>query len=1442
MGSLQNRENPNGSLHFSNHTMVYVDLKAAGLGSNVEIFQIGAHYAGNSFTRQLCPNGIFRENTAKPTELSKKDGIFNLGGEQVETVSKMDAWKDFLKFLQSANNSVVLVTHNIFNTSDLLFRDLSELSLMIKFRKVCAGVIDSRPLCTRVFPGRYELGKKYKLKELVEDELGEEYSSHNATVNAIYLEKLMKYANVQSEMFQQHFITFSDLEYRYHLKMAKRAAKARMNFSGEDSSASLLPCRVKARKNRSNRKKTSAATPDVGKQVPAKMMTTKDSLQNDENPNGSQHFPDCTMVYFNFNGTGLQTGMEVYQIGAHFAEKSFSRYVCPTFAFSQKTAKRTGLSKKDGVLYLEGERVETVSKADAWKDFLKFLQSANKSVVLVTHGRLHDCSLLFRDLSELSLMEEFRKVCLGVVDTHPLCQNIFPARKESGKNYGLKELVQDNLGEENSSRHCSATVDAINLKKLMKYAKVEPEMFQQYFFSLADLEYRRELKRKNLLRKEAKRAAKARMTFNDENQTSSMENGENSDSPLLSDVMKARNRRSHRKKTRDVSKQAKKMTVEDSLQNSDYPNGNYDISDHTMVYIDLKSTGCGRYAEIFQIGAHFAENSFSRYVCPNRTFGKKAEKQTELSKKDGILHLRGERVQTVSKMDAWKDFLKFLRSANNSVVLVIHGRYNDCLLLFRDLSELSLMEEFSKVCVGVVDTLLLCKNIFPERRKIGKEYELKELLEDKLNEEDSDGYDCTVNAINLERLMKYANVEPEMFQKYFFLLSNLEHQVNRWQARLQRKSASRYRNTRNGINLNGDKRNSTENEEDSLASLDSGVMKARNPKGNRKKTPDVTKQVAAKKMTTKDSLQTSEDPNRSHHLPDHKMVYFDLAATRLGRNAEVCQIQAHFAEKSFSRCVCPIGIFGKKAAKLNKFSKQDGILYLRGEMVETVSKEDAWKDFLNFLQIANNSVVLVLLDRYLDYFLLFRDLSKLSLFKEFRKVCIGVIDMFPLFRKLLPGREKTANKYKLKKLVQGTLAEENSSGCHSARVDVMYLEKLMKHAKVKPEILQQHFFSLFDLECEINRETKLLNMRITMAKSAKRAKRENRRSSVECGGEDSGASRMSGRVNARKPIVYESADTSDVSKQGKKMTAKDSLQNSGDPKGSHHFSGHTMVYFDLEGTGSEGYSEVCQIGAHFAENNFSRYVCPIRNFTKVASELTGFSKKDGILYLRGEQVETVSKMHAWKDFLKFLQSTNNSVVLVMHDRRNDCSLMLRDLSDLSLIEEFRKVCAGVIDTLPLCQQIFPGRNEIGKKYRLEDIVQDILGEETSAGSHNALDDAINLEKLVKHANVQPEEFQQHFFSLSDVEYWYQTREEAKSLWIEFSFMSLHSAKKMAEAGVTYNDLVRSYIDDGEDGVAALLSSKMKFANSDPKAIRQRTIDITNVLRESVCSGQTTLTE
>ncbi|XP_067013836.2 DNA polymerase III subunit epsilon [Anabrus simplex] len=287
---------------------------------------------------------------------------------------------------------------------------------------------------------------------------------------------------------------------------------------------------------------------------------------------------------------------------------------------------------------------------------------------------------------------------------------------------------------------------------------------------------------------------------------------------------------------------------------------------------------------------------------------------------------------------------------------------------------------------------------------------------------------------------------------------------------------------------------------------------------------------------------------------------------------------------------------------------------------------------------------------------------------------------------------------------------------------------------------------------------------------------------------------------------------------------------SGNLQGGDHDSDCAMVYFDLETTGLGNSAEICQIGAYYAEKDFSRYVCPKRDFDSGAAETTGFYKKDGILYLRGERVQTVPIFEAWLHFLEFLESASRSVVLVIHNRPFDSRFLLRDLLTFELIDNFRRLCIGMIDTLPLCREIFPERKQVGKRYKLQELVGDILGKEHASGSHNAVVDVRNLEKLLKQANVELEILKKHYLPLSKLEYSYFKRKKENFLKYKLPNLPRDITKKIIVADeISYEDLVRAYAEGRETGVKLLLPDEKKIRKPRVSKKQSAVEDITDSL-------------
>ncbi|XP_054476453.1 DNA polymerase III PolC-type-like [Anoplopoma fimbria] len=168
----------------------------------------------------------------------------------------------------------------------------------------------------------------------------------------------------------------------------------------------------------------------------------------------------------------------------------------------------------------------------------------------------------------------------------------------------------------------------------------------------------------------------------------------------------------------------------------------------------------------------------------------------------------------------------------------------------------------------------------------------------------------------------------------------------------------------------------------------------------------------------------------------------------------------------------------------------------------------------------------------------------------------------------------------------------------------------------------------------------------------------------------------------------------------------------------------TIVFFDLETTGLD--TTVChiiQLSAACGARTFNVYTLPHRELTESAKQVTGFTVSDGELFLRGKPVDTIPLADALTSFLDFLRSFRNPVLLAAHSaRRFDAPVIIRVMRELNLLQEFRKVVSGFVDTFPLSKNLHRLRS-----YSQENMVRHFLGKTYDA--HDAVEDAKMLQEL-----------------------------------------------------------------------------------------------------------------
>ncbi|KAM6941003.1 DNA polymerase III PolC-type-like [Lycodopsis pacificus] len=173
----------------------------------------------------------------------------------------------------------------------------------------------------------------------------------------------------------------------------------------------------------------------------------------------------------------------------------------------------------------------------------------------------------------------------------------------------------------------------------------------------------------------------------------------------------------------------------------------------------------------------------------------------------------------------------------------------------------------------------------------------------------------------------------------------------------------------------------------------------------------------------------------------------------------------------------------------------------------------------------------------------------------------------------------------------------------------------------------------------------------------------------------------------------------------------------------------TIVFFDLETTGLD--TTVChiiQLSAISGDRVFNVYTLPDHELSEGAKRVTGFTVSNGNLLLKGTPVNTVPLADALTSFIDFLRSFRSPVLLAAHNaKRFDAPVLLRVLRELSLLQEFKQVAAGFLDTFLLGKNLFSLES-----YSQENMVRHFLNKTYDA--HNAVEDATMLQELFNNWN------------------------------------------------------------------------------------------------------------
>ncbi|MGH0146534.1 UNVERIFIED_CONTAM: hypothetical protein FKN15_008332 [Acipenser sinensis] len=148
-----------------------------------------------------------------------------------------------------------------------------------------------------------------------------------------------------------------------------------------------------------------------------------------------------TPVFFELETTGLDVAScDIIQMCAISGEKTFNVYICPRKQISEEASSVNGFTVQNQTLFLDDVPMETKSHKEALTDFLAFLVTLHRPVLVGHNLQWFDRLIVSRIMSEFCLLNEFQKVISGYQDTFLIAKKYIPKTRVT--NFKLENLVR----------------------------------------------------------------------------------------------------------------------------------------------------------------------------------------------------------------------------------------------------------------------------------------------------------------------------------------------------------------------------------------------------------------------------------------------------------------------------------------------------------------------------------------------------------------------------------------------------------------------------------------------------------------------------------------------------------------------------------------------------------------------------------------------------------------------------------------------------------------------------------------------------------------------------------------------------------------------------------------------------------------------------------------
>ena len=227
---------------------------------------------------------------------------------------------------------------------------------------------------------------------------------------------------------------------------------------------------------------------------------------------------------------------------------------------------------------------------------------------------------------------------------------------------------------------------------------------------------------------------------------------------------------------------------------------------------------------------------------------------------------------------------------------------------------------------------------------------------------------------------------------------------------------------------------------------------------------------------------------------------------------------------------------------------------------------------------------------------------------------------------------------------------------------------------------------------------------------------------------------------------------------------------------------------------------------------------PTKPITSGASETTKITVHGHNVYFKDTLVPSVDPRTGLAQFISFLRELKKPILVAQNCDNFDSKVLVNNLTEHNMLEEFEEIVEGFSDTLPLFKKLLPkeshSQQDLAKKYLKKDYE-----------AHNAIADCRCLQELLKKLCKKNERNQvlQHSFSVNYVAANIK-RTKNRTLHlasyagaIQGKHVTKASAGRLAASGLNFKHIRLGYDRQGIKGVQLLFKKRV----GKPQAIAEK---------------------